>query len=345
MQLSQTYTEAHSDDITALSFHPSPALPHVLLSASVDGLVNTYDIRIVDEDDALLSTAQFGSSVASAGWMALEGAKAGELKGVWGATTIETVQIWDAEEVRLVLLSFSPFEADMVAFHRMQSELVADLGDIREVCLEPWRSDYLISVHYNSALGGLCILTGTQKFVFPSGLLPAKVRGLTMSTQRRRRHHQPERSRSMGVGASPRWCWGEDFGRAGTCGYRAVRAPRHTGEPPPPPSFCSCLAGADGRVWDPGRHRRLLRVERMAGCVYGNYRISAHEASPPLNIRTPLFSSRRSSRTHISATPSPALPLPLTPPYTLVHLNHPTYSRSHKPNRRKKDATPTPLSL
>jgi WD40 repeat protein len=100
MSLSQTYTEAHSDDLTSLSFHPSPSLPHVLLSASVDGLLNTYDVRVADEDDAVLSTSQVGSSLVSAGWMALKGQEASaEMKGVWGATTIETVQLWDAEDV------------------------------------------------------------------------------------------------------------------------------------------------------------------------------------------------------------------------------------------------------
>lgn len=99
MQLQHTYTESHSDDITALSFHPSPALPHVLLSGSVDGVLNTYDVRIADEDDAVQSTLQVGASVQSAGWMQLPGQS--ELKGVWSTTTIETMQFWDADEVRL----------------------------------------------------------------------------------------------------------------------------------------------------------------------------------------------------------------------------------------------------
>ncbi|KAM0750479.1 WD40 repeat-like protein [Meredithblackwellia eburnea MCA 4105] len=142
LKLSQTYTEAHSDDFTALSFHPSPAVPHVLLSGSVDGLINTYDVRIPDEDDAVQSTAQLGASVAFAGWTGLDGAVRDEdLKGMWGATTIETLQIWTAEE----------------------SELLNDFGDIRDVSLQPWRSDYLIGAHFNPVLGGLCLLTGTQK--------------------------------------------------------------------------------------------------------------------------------------------------------------------------------------
>lgn len=99
MQLQQTYTESHSDDLTVLAFHPSPALPHLLLSGSVDGVLNTYDVRIADEDDAVQSTLQVGSSVSNAGWMALPGQS--EMKGVWGTTTIETLQLWDAEEVSL----------------------------------------------------------------------------------------------------------------------------------------------------------------------------------------------------------------------------------------------------
>ncbi|GAA5840154.1 hypothetical protein JCM3766R1_004112 [Sporobolomyces carnicolor] len=138
MQLQHTYTESHSDDITTLSFHPSPELAHVLLSGSVDGVLNTYDVRIADEDDAVQSTLQVGTSVVDAGWMRLPGHS--EIKGVWGTTTIETLQIWDADE----------------------QNLLHDLGDIRDVALQPWRSEYLIGAHFNPALGGVCLLAGTN---------------------------------------------------------------------------------------------------------------------------------------------------------------------------------------
>ncbi|GEM07537.1 WD repeat domain 89 [Rhodotorula toruloides] len=90
MQLQHTYTEAHSDDITAVAFHPSPSLSHALLSGSVDGLINTYDY-------------------------------------------------WDIE----------------------QQEQLVDFGDVRDVALQPWRTDYVIGAHYNEALGGVCVLAGT----------------------------------------------------------------------------------------------------------------------------------------------------------------------------------------
>ncbi|BGO91300.1 hypothetical protein NBRC10512_007037 [Rhodotorula toruloides] len=140
MKLQHTYTEAHSDDITAVAFHPSPSLSHALLSASVDGLINTYDVRIADEDDAVQSTSQVGASLAHAGWMALAGQEASQdLKGVFGATTIETLQYWDIE----------------------QQEQLVDFGDVRDVALQPWRTDYMIGAHYNEALGGVCLLAGT----------------------------------------------------------------------------------------------------------------------------------------------------------------------------------------
>ncbi|GAA5903785.1 hypothetical protein JCM8208_006578 [Rhodotorula glutinis] len=144
LTLQHTYTEAHSDDLTSLSFHPAPSLAHVLLSGSVDGLVNTYDVRIEDEDDAVLTTAQFNASIAHAGWMALSGSAGArdahaEHKGIYGATTIETMQFWDAE----------------------QQDQVVDFGDVRDVALQPWRTDYLIGAEYNVSLGGVCLLAGT----------------------------------------------------------------------------------------------------------------------------------------------------------------------------------------
>lgn len=63
----QRYTESHNDDVTDLHFHPT--LPHCLLSGSTDGLVNIYDIRITDEDDALVQVANHGSSVSKAGFL------------------------------------------------------------------------------------------------------------------------------------------------------------------------------------------------------------------------------------------------------------------------------------
>lgn len=94
------YSEGHSDDITRLAFHPDPALAHVLLSASVDGLMNTCDVRIADEDDAIAATCQVGTSIVHAGWMPSLANRAVPWTAVYGATTVETVQLWDVDSVR-----------------------------------------------------------------------------------------------------------------------------------------------------------------------------------------------------------------------------------------------------
>ena len=54
MKLAQSYPELHSDDITTLAFHPNPASPHLLLTASSDGLFSVVDCRLAEEDDAVL---------------------------------------------------------------------------------------------------------------------------------------------------------------------------------------------------------------------------------------------------------------------------------------------------
>lgn len=91
------YSDAHSDDLSSLSFHPSNDT--LLLSGSVDGLTSTIDVSIADEDDAILHTANVGASISKSGWMSLPGKSWG---GTFAVTDMETVQIYDAlDEVRI----------------------------------------------------------------------------------------------------------------------------------------------------------------------------------------------------------------------------------------------------
>lgn len=100
-----------------------------------------------------------------------------------------------------------------------QSALVVDLGDIRDVCLEPWRSDYLIGAHFNPALDGMCIMAGTQRFVAPVSFAGRK---LTEASQRGRRNHQHEGSWALGAGARASWSWWTYAGRLRARRYRAM---------------------------------------------------------------------------------------------------------------------------
>lgn len=61
------YDQAHSDDVTALAFHPSD--PALLLSGSTDGLVSLHDTRIADEDELTLQTLNHDASIHHAGFL------------------------------------------------------------------------------------------------------------------------------------------------------------------------------------------------------------------------------------------------------------------------------------
>ncbi|KAG0146423.1 hypothetical protein CROQUDRAFT_44450 [Cronartium quercuum f. sp. fusiforme G11] len=87
------YTESHSDLVTAIAFHPS--VDHRLLSGSADGLLATYDVRLVDEDEAVIVTGNVGASVARVRW-ATDG------QSVWAGTDMETLSVWKAEDLGLI---------------------------------------------------------------------------------------------------------------------------------------------------------------------------------------------------------------------------------------------------
>lgn len=60
------YSESHSDDITAVRFHPKQA--DRLASGSTDGLVNVFDLSLGEEDDALVTTCNSDSSASALCW-------------------------------------------------------------------------------------------------------------------------------------------------------------------------------------------------------------------------------------------------------------------------------------
>lgn len=97
------YADTHSDDISALSFHPEEA--HLLLSGAMDGLISTIDVRIAEEDDAILHTANVGASLSRVGWMPLPG-RTGAWTGAFGLTNMETLSVFDAgDEVSSIFLT------------------------------------------------------------------------------------------------------------------------------------------------------------------------------------------------------------------------------------------------
>lgn len=55
------YWESHSDDVTAIKFHPEKM--HSLATGSTDGLLNVFNLLEPEEDDALLYSFNTNSSV------------------------------------------------------------------------------------------------------------------------------------------------------------------------------------------------------------------------------------------------------------------------------------------
>ncbi|XP_065087940.1 WD repeat-containing protein 89 [Ochlerotatus camptorhynchus] len=61
-----SYWECHSEDVTNVRFHPTN--PDLLSSASVDGLINVFDISKPNEDDALQDCFNVENSIESINW-------------------------------------------------------------------------------------------------------------------------------------------------------------------------------------------------------------------------------------------------------------------------------------
>jgi len=102
-----------------LNFHP---VSHdVLLSASSDGLLSLTNAHEADEDEAVQEVANWGCSIAKAGWYANE--PTGEYN-VWASSDMETFGTW-----------------------KSNLDVLVDYGDIRQPNLHnQWSTNYLIDV-------------------------------------------------------------------------------------------------------------------------------------------------------------------------------------------------------
>lgn len=84
------YTDSHNSEITQIQF--SPLQTHQMATGSTDGLICLFDVSKGNEDDALDSVLNTGSSVNQIGYF---GPKLADL---YCLTHIETLQLWDTVE-------------------------------------------------------------------------------------------------------------------------------------------------------------------------------------------------------------------------------------------------------
>lgn len=133
-----SYVEAHSDDVTSLSFHPT--VPSILLSASSDSLVAVSDIRKIDEDDSVLGVINTGASVARAGWggssttrpkAELEGEELPlsdlpPLGALWSVSDMQTIGIWEADGWEEVLSPQDVRQGEVLLTPDWKTEFIVD---------------------------------------------------------------------------------------------------------------------------------------------------------------------------------------------------------------------------
>eukprot|EP00271_Cylindrocystis_brebissonii_P012020 TRINITY_DN30062_c0_g1_i1.p1 TRINITY_DN30062_c0_g1~~TRINITY_DN30062_c0_g1_i1.p1 ORF type:complete len:514 (-),score=63.45 TRINITY_DN30062_c0_g1_i1:355-1896(-) len=85
------FEEAHTEAVTQLKFHPLN--PSNLFSASVDGLICSFDTNAeLSDDEALQSVLQVDTSIARIGFYGKLASK------LWCLTNIETLSLWDLDQ-------------------------------------------------------------------------------------------------------------------------------------------------------------------------------------------------------------------------------------------------------
>ncbi|KAL9700637.1 hypothetical protein quinque_004078 [Culex quinquefasciatus] len=87
-----SYWECHSEDITNVRFHPSN--PDLLVSGSVDGLINVFDISQPTEDDAMQYCFNVDTAIESLNWHRNPGTGKDWVSCV---TTTNGFQLYDVE--------------------------------------------------------------------------------------------------------------------------------------------------------------------------------------------------------------------------------------------------------
>ncbi|CAG9863423.1 unnamed protein product [Phyllotreta striolata] len=85
------YWESHTDDITQVKFHPEDM--NSLISGSIDGLINIYDLSQRCEDDALTDTFNTEESVDQLSWI-----RNNNKYNISCITHTSDVQLWDRDQ-------------------------------------------------------------------------------------------------------------------------------------------------------------------------------------------------------------------------------------------------------
>ncbi|GMM30334.1 hypothetical protein DAMA08_030790 [Martiniozyma asiatica (nom. inval.)] len=133
----RTFIDSHNDDITTLRFHPNR---NVLLSGGTDGLINLYDLDVIEEEDAMIQCINW-CSVSSAGFL--------NTNRIWAKSHMETFATFEISKPQEI--DPDSVVNDHSDLNLKKSKDDKDYGDIRE----SWKCNYIIDIKAPyMALGG-----------------------------------------------------------------------------------------------------------------------------------------------------------------------------------------------
>ncbi|KAG4305435.1 hypothetical protein PORY_000991 [Pneumocystis oryctolagi] len=137
-----SYTESHNDDIMDVRFHPN--LSHLLCSGGCDGLINVFDTRISNEDDAVLHVLNHQSSIHRADFIGPN--------NIFGLSHMETFSLYNVQNIE---------EDNAKDTYNSDIHTSTSLGDVRSKL----NCNYVIDVipHYMDETAYLCCGTYNER--------------------------------------------------------------------------------------------------------------------------------------------------------------------------------------
>lgn len=108
-----TYTDSHRDDVTQVKYHPTKR--NYVATGSTDGLINIFDTKEADEDDALENCLNTESSIQTIAWHSMAADDSEQRDYLACVTDTNDFQLFDVENCDL---EFKCERADVTAAMR-----------------------------------------------------------------------------------------------------------------------------------------------------------------------------------------------------------------------------------
>lgn len=115
------FIESHQDDITQLLFHP--IYENQLVSGSMDGLINMYDLKDFDEEEAIQTVLKFDQSISKLGFFG------NQAEFLFSSSHMEHLRLWNLQS----------------------GDCISDFCDLKGYNFDnQFRMDYFINGHFDS---------------------------------------------------------------------------------------------------------------------------------------------------------------------------------------------------